>query len=54
MSKLQMHEHLHKNVNENIFIHIFKWVFMIAQLKQQICYSFTMLFLFVHLKLHSL
>ena len=37
--KLQIHENLHKNVNENMF-------FMSnygGPLKQQICYSFTLL-----------
>ena len=40
--KLQMHENLHKNV----FIHNFMQFFMSfygGQLKQQICYSFTLL-----------
>ena len=44
--KLQMHEKLHKNVNENVFIHIFMQFFMSfydRQLKQQTCYSFTLL-----------
>ena len=40
-----MHENLHKNVND--FIHIFKQIFMHefneVQLKQQICYSVTLL-----------
>ena len=41
ISKLQMHEILHKNV-----IHIFMQIFMSfydGQLKQQICYSLTLL-----------
>ena len=36
-SKLQLHKNLHKNVNA-IFHE-----FMVGQLKQQICYSFTLL-----------
>ena len=45
IAKLQMHENLHKNVNENKF-HIFKQIFMSfydGLLKQQICYSLTLL-----------
>ena len=38
MPNLQMHENLHKNVNENIFMS-----FYVGQLKQQICYSFKLL-----------
>ena len=40
----QMHENLNKNVNENI--HIFMQFFMSlyeGQVKQQTCYSFTLL-----------
>ena len=51
--KLQMHEILHKDMNENIilhknkfFIHILMQIFISfyeVQLKHQICYSFTLL-----------
>ena len=39
--KLQMHENLHKNVNENTFSHFY--AIFHEFLKQQICYSFTLL-----------
>ena len=47
--KLQMHDNLHKNLNENKFsFSFFMKIFMSTyggQLKQQICYSFTLLIL---------
>ena len=47
IAKLQMHENLHKNVNENMisftFLYKLSWV-----LKQQICYSFTRLISYIH------
>ena len=46
--QLQMHKNVHKNVNKNMFsfIHMFYVIFQEfygGQLKQQICYSFTLL-----------
>ena len=42
IAKLQMHENVHKNVRENMFLFTFlckfSWVFMMG-----ICYSFTLL-----------
>ena len=47
IAKLQMHEKLQKNVNEYMFSFTFLMqIFMSfydGQLKQQICYSFTLL-----------
>ena len=45
VAKLQMHENLHKNENENIFMQIFM-SFYDGQLKHKICYSFTPLMVF--------
>ena len=41
--KLQMHENLHKNVFTHNFMQFFIFFFYGGQLKQQICYSFTLL-----------
>ena len=48
--KLQMHENLHINVNENVLSFTFYAFFMSfygGQLKQQICYSLTLLILYL-------
>ena len=52
IQKLQMHENLHKNVNENMFSYTFlcnfSWIFMLGNFKkQQKCYSFTLLISFM-------
>ena len=52
IAKLQIHENLHKNVNENMFSFTFYANFREfheGQLKQQICYSFILLIL-IYLK----
>ena len=50
LANLQMHENLYKNVNENMFTFLCKFslVFYERQLKEQICYSFTLLFSDIH------
>ena len=52
IAKLHMHENLHKNVNENMFSFTFLCNFFInfyeKQLKDQICYSFTLLISDIH------
>ena len=52
--KLQMFENLHKNVNENMFSFTFFMQiftsFSNGPLNQKICYSFTLLISYIHLK----
>ena len=55
IGKLQIHENLHKNVNENMFSFIFVCKFSEfyeGQSKQQICYSFLLL-ISIYLKWRS-
>ena len=47
ISKLQMHENLHKNVNENSHFYTDLLGFYEWQLKEQICYSFTLLISYI-------